>query len=283
MPTTQSFETGAEWSSELVHSRLIVTGAGSGIGRAVALELARRGAKAYIVGRREHALQETVSMAQGTPGTLVPMPCDLTDAQATDDTFKRIEDDGGLVRALAHCAASVRYEPAREITFDSFKAVVGTTLFTAFNALHRWATPLIDAELDGVAVALTSSVAHRGTPGVAHSSAGKSGIEGFVRSVAREWGPYGIRINVVGPGVFPVEKSKDLWEQAEKENTDMFSHVAIGRFGELSEIAGPTIFMLTKAAGFITGEILRVDGGARLTLGAPPKRYTNDTDPGTRP
>lgn len=72
---------------------------------------------------------------------------------------------------------------------------------------------LLAVELDGVAVALTSSVAHRGTPGVAHSSASKSDIEGFVRSAACEWGKLGVRMNVVGPSRFPVEKSKDMCEK----------------------------------------------------------------------
>jgi len=256
----------------------VVTGAGSGIGRGVALEVASLGATAYILGRRENALKETAAMAEGMPGHLIPISCDLTQADAVDETFTRIEQEGGPVRALAHCAASVRYEPAREITFETFKAVVGTTQFTAFNALHRWAKPLLDDGQGGVAVALTSNVAHRGTPGVAHSSAGKSGIEGYVRSVAREWGPLGIRVNVVGPGVFPVEKSKDMWDKMSAE------HIPVQRFGELSEIVGPIIFMLSEAAGFISGEILRVDGGARLTPGSgPPRRYTRPEDPGTRP
>jgi NAD(P)-dependent dehydrogenase (short-subunit alcohol dehydrogenase family) len=266
---------------------MVVTGAGSGIGRGVALEIASLGATAYILGRREDALKETAAMAEDMPGRLIPISCDLTQAEAVDETFTRIEQEGGPVRALAHCAASVRYEPAREITFETFKAVVGTTLFTAFNALHRWAQPLLDDGQGGVAVALTSNVAHRGTPGVAHSSAGKSGIEGYVRSVAREWGPLGIRINVVGPGVFPVEKSKDMWDRLAAENSGPLTSIAIGRYGELPEIVGPTVFMLTEAAGFISGEILRVDGGQRLTGGGDgqglPRRYTRPEDPGTRP
>ena len=267
------------WSTALIHDRMVVTGAGSGIGRALALELADSGVMAYILGRRLDALEETVSLAKGSAGQLIPISCDLTKAEDVDATFTRIEqEEGGPIRALAHCAASVRYEPATEITFETFKAVVGTTLFTAFNALNRWAQALLAADLDGVAVALTSNVAHRGTPGVAHSSAGKSGIEGYVRSVAREWGPSGIRINVVGPGIFPVEKSKDMWDKMSAE------HIPVQRFGELSEIVGPIIFMLSEAAGYISGEILRVDGGARLTPGSgPPRRYTRPEDPGTRP
>ncbi|MDF3309687.1 SDR family NAD(P)-dependent oxidoreductase [Rhodococcus sp. T2V] len=263
----------------------MVTGAGSGIGRGVALELAERGATAYILGRRKAALDETVELAKGKPGLLIPMSCDLTDRESVDATFDTIEaEEGKPIQALAHCAASVRYEPAREITFETFKAVVGTTLFSAFNALHRWALPLLDVDLDGVAVALTSSVAHRGTPGVAHSSSGKSGIEGFVRSAAREWGKSGVRMNVVGPGRFPVEKSKDMWEKFDSESPEALARTAIGRFGEMHEIVGPIMFMLSEAAGYLTGEVLHVGGGDRITPGGgPPARYNKPEDPGTRP
>ncbi|WP_037040995.1 SDR family NAD(P)-dependent oxidoreductase [Pseudonocardia halophobica] len=252
---------------------MMVTGAGSGIGRGVALEAAARGATVYIVGRRIERLKETIALAEGAPGTLIPLACDLTDPVAVDALFTGVETEGGPVQALAHCAASVQYQPAREITFESFSQVIGTTLFTAFNTLHRWARPLLDTEFDGVAVALTSSVAHRGTPGVAHSSAGKSGIEGYVKSVAREWGGSGIRMNVVGPGRFPVEKSKDMWDRlTAEENSTGTARIAVGRYGRLSEIVGPIMFMLSEAAGFLTGEVLHVGGGDRLTpaIGAPP-------------
>ncbi|MET0885346.1 MAG: SDR family oxidoreductase [Mycetocola sp.] len=273
------------WSTPLVHDRLVVTGAGSGIGRAVALELAERGATAYILGRRKTALEETVQLAKGHPGLLIPVPCDLTVREQVDAAFDTIEAaEAKPIQALAHCAASVRYEPAREITFETFQAVVGTTLFSAFNTLHRWALPLLDVDLDGVAVALTSSVAHRGTPGVAHSSAGKSGIEGFVRSAAREWGSLGIRMNVVGPGRFPVEKSKDMWAKFDAESPDALARTAVGRFGEMHEIVGPIMFMLSAAAGYMTGEVLHVGGGDRITTGGgPPPRYNKPGDPGTRP
>ncbi len=168
-----------------------------------------------------------MALAAGAPGELVPLPCDLSDRAAVDALFAAIEADGGPVPALAHCAASVNYQPADEITFESFQAVVSTTLFTAFNTVHRWGLGLLAAGSPGCAVTLTSTVAHRGTPGVAHSSAGKAGIEGFVRSIAREWGPRGIRVNCVGPGVFPVEKSAELWGDPDRRPA-MFEHIAVG-------------------------------------------------------
>src|SRR5262245_59384847 len=109
----------ASFSTALVHDRLIVTGGVSGSGRGVTLKMAEMGATAYIIGRRAIALDETVSMAADLPGTLIPRPCDLTDRDSVDETFAGIEaDEGGPVRAMAHCAASVFYSPIRDLTFD---------------------------------------------------------------------------------------------------------------------------------------------------------------------
>jgi len=119
-----------------------------------------------------------------------------------------------------------------------------------------------------------------GQPGIAHSASGKSGIEGYVASVTKEWKKEGIRINVVGPGIFPVEKSKEMWDRLRAEAEAAGD--PIDRYGELHEIVGPIIFMLTEAAGFINGAKLTVNGGPPRGFG-PPKRYTNEVDPGTRP
>jgi NAD(P)-dependent dehydrogenase (short-subunit alcohol dehydrogenase family) len=130
--------------------------------------------------------------------------------------------------------------------------------------VRRWAEPLFDHPADGAAVMLTSNSASRGTPGVSHSSAGKAGVEALTKSLAREWGPYGIRINAVGPGPFPVEKSAQAWS-SEPVRARMQEAIALGRYGDLPEIVAPVLFLLTSGAGYITGQTLRVDGGLSLT------------------
>lgn len=243
----------------LCHDRIAVVGGGSGIGRATALRLAEGGATVYVLGRRLHALQETASLSQGV---IIPVRCDALSPDEVEAAFRHMEADGP-VQALAHCAAAVSYLPARALSAEAFQKVVGSTLFTAFNTIHRWAAALLDSGLPGVGVSLTSAMATLGTPGLAHSSAGKAGIEAFTKSVAREWAPKGLRLNVVGPGFFPIEKSRALWENDEASGA-IKRLIAVGRLGLLDEIVGPIVFLLSDAASYITGETLVVDGGYRL-------------------
>jgi NAD(P)-dependent dehydrogenase (short-subunit alcohol dehydrogenase family) len=250
---------------EVPHARVVVTGAGSGIGRAVALALAASGVEVLALGRRVDALAETAALAGHAPARIVPLRCDVTDHASVAETFAAIEGDaGGPATGLVHAAAQMVKRPARSMSPEQFQDVVRSTLFGSFNVLRRWAEPLFDAPTGGAAVMLTSNSASRGTPGVSHSSAGKAGVEALTKSLAREWGPYGLRINAVGPGPFPVAKSLRAWS-SDSVKARMREAIALGRYGELSEIVAPVIFLLTAGAGYVTGQTLRVDGGLSLT------------------
>jgi NAD(P)-dependent dehydrogenase (short-subunit alcohol dehydrogenase family) len=250
---------------DLPHERVVVTGAGSGIGRAVALALAASGVAVFALGRRVGALAETATLASGSPGRIVRLQCDVTDDQSVAEAFATMESDGeGPATGLVHAAAQMVKRPARDMTATQFQEVVISTLFGSFNVVRRWAEPLFDAPTGGAAVMLTSNSASRGTPGVSHSSAGKAGVEALTKSLAREWGPYGIRINAVGPGPFPVAKSEQAWS-SDRVRARMGEAIALGRYGRLPEIVAPVLFLLTSGAGYVTGQTLRVDGGLSLT------------------
>jgi NAD(P)-dependent dehydrogenase (short-subunit alcohol dehydrogenase family) len=255
------------WTTELLFDRVAITGGGSGIGQGVALELARFGATSYILGRRDDALEETVARAreQSLAGRIVPLQCDLRDPEAVDAAFCAIERDGAPVPGLVHGALSFPgYAPGEDITPALFREVIDSALFGAFNVIHRWSGPLLAGGHPGVGITLTSAFATAGTPGSAHTSAGKAGIEALVRSLAREWGGRGLRLNVVGPGFFPVERTRSMFEPGQP-GSRVVAQTALGRTGELHEIVGPIVFLLTAAAGYMTGETVIPDGGFTLT------------------
>jgi NAD(P)-dependent dehydrogenase (short-subunit alcohol dehydrogenase family) len=245
------------------HERIVVTGAGSGIGRAVAVHLAGCGVSVYALGRRIAALDDTARMAAGAPGRVIPLRCDVTEESDVAAAFDVIEGVGPAT-GLVNAAAQMVKAQARNMTPAMFREVVASTLFGSFTVLRRWAEPLLDSSHQGAAVMITSNSASRGTPGVSHSSAGKAGVEALTQSLAREWGPNGIRINSVGPGPFPVEKSEAAWSDP-AVTARMTDAIALGRYGRLEEIVAPIVFLLTTGAAYITGQRLRVDGGLSLT------------------
>jgi NAD(P)-dependent dehydrogenase (short-subunit alcohol dehydrogenase family) len=250
---------------DITHRRVVVTGAGSGIGRAVALALSSCGVAVVAIGRRTDALAETAALAGSTGAAIMTFGCDVTDDASVDRVFAAIESDGdGVATGLVHAAAQMVKRPARSMSPAQFREVVTSTLFGSFNVLRRWAEPLFESPSGGAAVMITSNSASRGTPGVSHSSAGKAGVEALTKSLGREWGPYGIRINAVGPGPFPVEKSAAAWS-SDGVRARMQEAIALGRYGELHEIVAPVLFLLTSGAGYITGQTMRVDGGLSLT------------------
>lgn len=250
------------WTVEVPHDRVVVTGGGSGIGRATALELAKGGTDVYVLGRRVAWLEETARLADGFPGRIVPVPCDIRDPDRVEAAFATVERDG-IATGLVNAAAQVSMLLAKDISPTEFGNVIDATVVSAFSVLRRWALPLLDAEARGAAVLVTSSNASLGAPGLVHSSAGKAGTNAMAKTLGREWGPYGITVNAVGPGPFPVEKSVDMWADP-RTQTRMFREVALGRYGELEEIVGPIMYFLSRGGAYTTGQVLAVDGGMSL-------------------
>lgn len=266
------------WKAQLAFDRLVVTGGGSGIGRDTALAAASTGAAVYVLGRRAEALEETAALAADAPGTVTALVADVTDPDSVDAAFAAIEADGGPAPALVHAAAAVEYCPARDLTPADFRKVVESVLFGAFDALHCWSKPLLESGSPGVAVFITSAIAAAGTPGASHSSAGKAGVEAMVKTIAREWGGDGIRLNVVGPGFVPVERTQAMWDD-DAVSAPIREVIALGRPGTVAEIVGPIMFLLSEAATYVTGEVLVPDGGFRLTPHVVP-RWKFDAEEG---
>jgi NAD(P)-dependent dehydrogenase (short-subunit alcohol dehydrogenase family) len=259
----------SNWSVEIPHDRVVVTGGGSGIGRAMALELAGLGRTVYVMGRREEKLLETAKLGADLPGRIVAQRCDATDPDQVAAAFAVVENDG-LATGLVHAAAQVSLGLARDIDPREFQRTVESTLCTTFNVLQRWGVALIDAGRSGAAVAFTSATATGGIPGISHSSAGKAGVVSLARALGREWGPYDVRVNCIGPGAFPIAKSEEMFG-ADVVSQRMAEVIALGRYGQMPEIIGPTMFLLSAAASYITGQHLVVDGGQTLLEWIVPK------------
>jgi len=247
---------------EPAFERAVVTGAGSGLGRGIALALTAAGVDVVAMGRREEPLAETAAIAPG-PGTVTVAPGNIREEEDVDRVFTLAEADGPP-QMLVHAAAGAFHAPAEQISANGFRAVVDTGLSGAFLVLRRWARPLIEARLPGVATAISSALGAREVPGAAHSSAAKAGLEALTRSLAVEWGRYGLRINVVAPGAVSTEGADAGTWDAEEFRRHALENIPLGRFGEVDEVVAAAMLLLSRQGEYITGSSIYVDGGWRL-------------------
>jgi NAD(P)-dependent dehydrogenase (short-subunit alcohol dehydrogenase family) len=248
---------------EPAFGRALVTGAGSGLGRDIALALARAGVDITIMGRREEPLAETRALAAALPGTVDVEPGSVRDEADVDRVFTAAER-GGPVQMIAHAAAGAFLAYAEHSSPNGFRAVVDTGLNGSFLVLRRWARPLIDAGLPGVATCVSSALGAREVPGAVHSSAAKAGVEAMVRSLAVEWGRYGLRINIVAPGAVSTEGAEEGMWSDEEIRTRALAAIPLGRFGSQEEITAAAMLLLSRQGAYITGSSIYVDGGWRL-------------------
>lgn len=246
-----------------VADRAIVTGGSSGIGQDIAMMLAEAGVTTYILGRRIERLEEAA--AAGPDGRLVPLVADIRDPDAVGAAFQLAEADGGPVSLLVKAASGAFLAAAEDISPNGFGAVVGSSLNGPFNVLRRWALPLLEAGTQGAALMISSALADREVPGAAHSSAAKAGLEALIRSLAVEWGSRGLRINSLAPGAFSTEGADaGMWSDDAVRNATL-ANIPLGRFGSAEELHGAAAFLMSKAAAYVTGATLVVDGGWHLS------------------
>jgi NAD(P)-dependent dehydrogenase (short-subunit alcohol dehydrogenase family) len=249
------------WTLEPAYRRAIVTGGGSGLGRGIALVLAQAGVEVTVVGRREAPLSETVALAAELPGEVHAASGSVREAADLDRVFEAAEARGGPVQLLVHAAAGAFLAPAEQISPGGFRAVVDTGLNGAFLTLRRWALPLIEAGLPGAAVSVGSALGSREVPGAAHSSAAKAGLEALTRSLAVEWGRFGLRLNVLAPGAVSTEGADEgMWSDPVVRDRAQ-GGIPMERFGTIDEVLACTAFLVSRQASYITGSTLVVDGG----------------------
>ena len=236
---------------------VLVTGASRGIGRAVALELARAGA--VVVGTATsdsgaadigRALDEAGAQGCG-------MKLDVTDASASEVVIAEIEKRYGAVAVLVNNAGITRDNLALRMKDDEWDAVIDTNLKAVFRMSRLVMRGMMKART-GRIINITSVVASSGNPGQSNYAAAKAGVEGMTRALARELGSRNITVNCVAPGFIDTDMTQALPEAA---RTALVGQIALQRLGRPDEIAAAVAFLASPAASYITGTTLHVNGG----------------------
>jgi 3-oxoacyl-[acyl-carrier protein] reductase len=227
---------------------VLVTGGNRGIGLAIATAFAAQGDQVAVTYR---------SPVDDLPGELLPVQCDVTDADAVDQAFTTVEEKHGPVQVLVSNAGITDDGLLMRMSEESFTKVVDTNLTAAYRVAKRASRGMLRAK-GGRMVFVSSVVGLLGSAGQVNYAAAKAGLVGLARSVARELGSRGITANVVAPGFVDTDMTRKLSDDRRKE---ILGQVPLGRYASTEEIAAAVTWLASDGAGYVTGAVIPVDGG----------------------
>jgi len=237
----------------------LVTGGSRGIGRGIALELARAGACVAVGYRRQkQAAEEVVKEIEALGQNAVAVAADVRDAAAVERMVLAAKADlGGLDIVVANAGVPTRYEPTHEIEPSYWERVISIDLSGAFHTL-RAALPILQEQKSGVILTVSSIAGDQAGINGAAYNASKAGLNALSKTVARENAAYGIRCNIISPGLVQSDMAEGLIQAHGKGIVD---RIPLGRIGTPEEIGKLAVYLASDAASWITGKNFRIDGG----------------------
>lgn len=238
----------------------IVTGASGGIGRTLAVALAAQGADVGLLARRQDALEETAELVAPSGRRTALASADVTDEDQVVDAVGKVAAELGDPTIVVNNAGGARFlAPLAEMRSSGWSKTVDLNL-TAPLLVARAALPGMVRAGGGSVVNIGSIVGLGAQHGMGHYATAKTGLEMLTRSMAREWGPHGVRCNLVVPGLVD-SGAHDHYEDDAQMGRLYAAEIPLGRWARPEEIAGPVVFLASAAASFVTGATLLVDGG----------------------
>ncbi len=241
---------------------VVVTGGGTGLGRAMAQSFGREGAHVCVIGRRHAKLDETVASIQANGGNAFASVADVRDAPNVQAVMNGVVERTGRIDVLINNAAGNFICPSEELSPNGFKSVVDIVLLGTFNCT-RFAFEALRAA-KGSIVNIVAAYAWSGEPGAVHSASAKAGVLAMTRTLAAEWGRFGIRANAISPGPIHTEGTDaNLWSVGNVEG-EVRKSVPLGRLGEPDDVARAALWLCSEEAAWISGATLAVDGAQWL-------------------
>ncbi|MBL8673749.1 MAG: SDR family oxidoreductase [Rhodospirillales bacterium] len=241
---------------------MMVTGGGSGLGRCAAHEMAALGAHVVITGRKTEKLEAVKAEIEADGGACSFQAFDIREEQPVKDAIAAIVAERGRVHGLFNNAGGQFPAPAEAISQRGFDAVVRNNLTGGFLVARE--VYLQSMRDHGGSIVFMSADMRNGMPGMVHSGAARSGTENLAMTLAFEWGHAGVRVNTVSPG-WIASSGMDTYEGEFKRAIPLLkNHVPVRRLGTESEVSAAVCFLMSEAAGFVTGLNFRIDGGVPL-------------------
>lgn len=245
----------------------MVTGASRGLGKAVALGLAEAGAALILAARDAEKLEETAEQIRAAGGTARTIAFDLADLKAVEAATAQLSNEGAVIDILVNNGAIGGWGPLHESTLAHWEKMFDVNVSSMY-LLCRDLSKGMAARKWGRIINFASYVSDAGRPNLSAYVASKHAVLGLTRSIAADLAPHGVTCNAIAPGFFDTDMAAPTVGHPERARI-FRSAIALGRFGDPSEMVGPAQFLASEASGYITGHMLPVDGGVANILSLP--------------
>ena len=239
---------------------VLVTGGGTGLGKAIAVEFARLGAAVAVLSRKPEHLAAGVAAIEAAGARGLALQADIRQPETVAAAFDRIESELSLPEVLVNNAAGNFPVPAEDLSPNGWRTVVDIVLNGTFVCSREFGRRHIAAGTPGSILNIGASYAWTGGPGFAHSSAAKAGVKNLTETLAVEWAPYGIRVNGLVPGLFPHEDEVAAIRAVPERGKQEDARSPAGRVGRPRELGWAATFLASPFAAYVTGHTMVVDG-----------------------
>lgn len=239
---------------------IVVTGGGSGIGRAIVMECAALGAKIAIGARKVERLEETAAELRGHGVEVFAEKLDIRDQEGVDEWVERVEAHFGRIDVLVNNAGGQFPSPAINISPKGWRAVIDTNLNGTWNMTQAVGRGMLSRK-EGRVINIVANM-WRGFPGMAHTGAARAGVVNLTKTLALEWARTGILVNAVAPGVIR-SSGLDTYDEAIRASieNEVPKHIPLRRLGTEEDVAWSVVYLAGPSGDYVTGETLCVDGG----------------------
>lgn len=237
----------------------VVVGGTSGIGRTLALGLARAGADVIATGRREELVRSAAEEIQKLGRKSLAVTCDVGSRASVEALHSAVCKEFGHVDVMIYAAGTTKRTPTLDVSEEEWNGILETNLTGMLRACQVFGRKMIERK-SGRIISIASVSSGRGFFEVAAYAASKAGVVSLTQTLAVEWAKYGVCVNAIAPGVFRTDLNKALLDGTPR-GQEFIVRTPMRRFGKLEELIGAAVYLASDAAGFVTGHVLAVDGG----------------------
>jgi 2-deoxy-D-gluconate 3-dehydrogenase len=237
----------------------LVTGASRGLGQAIALGLARAGAKIICSSSQPGGCDTTCSQAQSTGAQISQISADLADPKSVHALAQAALAEAGCIDILVNVGGTIFRAPAVEYPHEQWQRVMNVNLDASFLLAQQLA-PAMQAKGAGKIVNIASMLSYSGGINVPAYTASKHAVAGLTKALANEWGRDGIQVNAIAPGYFRTDNTQAIQDDPVR-NKEIENRIPAGRWGEPEDLVGASVFLSSTASDYVNGHVLAVDGG----------------------